>query len=105
MQALVPVMTPPPGSRLLHFVGDSVRFEVRDQLSTPPPPGWKAMLRTNVGRASMLRREIIEAHTRGLPPAGAAWRDLPMHPQADGSWALTLPLAEPGFFKAKAYLL
>jgi predicted glycogen debranching enzyme len=105
MQALKPVMTPRAGGRLLYFVGDHARFEVRDEIYTPPPRGWKAMLRTNLGRATMLRREIIEAHTRGLPQAGAAWRDLPMQLQENGSWALDLPITEPGFFKAKAYLL
>src|SRR6187401_3439385 len=105
MQVLTPVMTPRPGSRLLYFVGDRARFEVRDELYTPPPAGWRAMLRTNIGRATMLRREIIEAHTRGLAATGAAWRDLPMRPQANGGWALELSITEPGFFKAKSYLV
>src|SRR5690349_14413161 len=105
MQTLRPLMTPPTGSHLLRFVGDHVRFEVRDEIYTPPTKGWKAMLRTNIGRAAMLRREIIEAHTRGLPPAGSAWRDLPIQLQTDGSWAVDLPITEPGFFKAKAYLV
>src|SRR5467141_3102267 len=105
MQSLIPVMTPAPGSRLLHFVGDRVWFELRDHDYTPAPQGWQAMLRTNLGRAAMLRGEIIQARTLGLPPASAAWRDLPMRPYADGSWALELPVNEPGFFKAKAYLV
>src|SRR6266850_1640944 len=105
MQSLIPVMTPAPGSRLLHFVGDRVWFELRDHDYTPAPQGWRAMLRTNLGRAAMLRGEIIQARTLGLPPASAAWRDLPMRPHADGSWALELPVNEPGFFKAKAYLV
>jgi glycogen debranching enzyme len=52
----------------------------------------------------MLRREIIQAHTRGLPQAGASWRDLPMNEDPEG-WTLQLPLAETGYFKAKAYLV
>lgn len=35
---------------------------------------------------------------------GAAWRDLPMREEASG-WVLELPVAEPGYFKAKAYLM
>jgi predicted glycogen debranching enzyme len=97
-------MTPAPGERLLRFVGDRVRFELRDRDGRRPPPGWSARLRTNLGRAGLLRREIVQAHTAGLPLAGASWRDLPMPAFADG-WGLELPLAEAGFFKAKAYLL
>src|SRR5262245_26843828 len=103
MQSFDPVMDPAPDSRLLRFVGDQVRFVLRDRNGRQPEKGWRALLRTNVGRADLLRREIIEAHTRGLPPAGAAWRDLPMN-QTEEGWALDLPLTEPGFFKAKAYL-
>src|SRR5207245_9660316 len=48
--------------------------------------------------------EIIESHTRGVPPAGEAWRDLPMQPDEAG-WSITLPLTEPGCFKSKPYLV
>ena len=78
MAVLIPEMWPAPGRRLQRFVGDRVRFTVRDQRGNPPAKGWKALLRTNLGRAEVLRREILESHTRGLPPAGASWRDLPM---------------------------
>ncbi len=66
--------------------------------------GWQARLRTNLGRASQLRSEIIGAHTEGVALAGASWRDLPMK-EVDGEWALELPLTEVGYFKAKAYLI
>ena len=36
--------------------------------------------------------------------AGASWRDVPMQKNGD-AWQIELPLAEAGFFKAKAYLL
>jgi predicted glycogen debranching enzyme len=104
MEPFIPIMTPAPGERLLRFVGDRVRFELRDRDGRRAPPGWSARLRTNLGRAGLLRREIVQAHTAGLPLAGASWRDLPMRAFADG-WSLELPLAESGFFKAKAYLL
>lgn len=95
-------MLPEPGERMQRFVGDRILFTVRDA-SKGSRRGWKAFLRTNLGRASRLRREIIEAHTRGLPPAGSSWRDLPMAPTPDG-WQIEVPLAETGFFKAKAYV-
>ncbi|HEY1489442.1 MAG TPA: glycogen debranching enzyme N-terminal domain-containing protein, partial [Verrucomicrobiae bacterium] len=50
------------------------------------------------------RREIIAAHAGGPAAAGASWRDVPMQKTADG-WQIELPLAEVGWFKAKAYLL
>ena len=66
---------------------------------------WSApLLRTNLGRAAARRREIIAAHAGGAMAAGASWRDMPMQKTADG-WQVELPLAEVGFFKAKAYLL
>ena len=97
-------MKPAPGARCQKFVGDRVRFELQDALGRRPEPGWRALLRTNLGRAEQLRKEIIQAHTRGLPLAGASWRDVPMLEHPEG-WSLELPLAEVGYFKAKAYLL
>src|SRR5262245_60842931 len=98
-----PTMTPAPGERLLRFVGDRVRFFLGSG-DGRRPSGWRARLRTNLGRARELRDEIIHAHARGVPLAAASWRDLPMREDGDG-WFLELPLAEAGFFKAKAYLL
>ena len=94
-------MEPAPGERLVRFVGDCLRFRVRDGGGSN---GWRAVLRTNLGRAALLRREIIAAHAGGPVPAGASWRDVPMQP-AGHNWEIELPLAETGFFKAKAYLL
>ena len=96
-----PIMDPAPGERLVRFVGDRVRFTLRDGGGHK---GWRALLRTNLGRAATLRREIIAAHAGGAVPAGASWRDLPMQNVGDG-WQIELPLAEVGYFKAKAYLL
>jgi hypothetical protein len=95
------IMTPAPGERLLRFVGDRVRFTLR---AGAERAGWRALLRTNLGRAAARRREIIAAHAGGAAAAGASWRDVPMQKTADG-WEIELPLAEVGCFKAKAYLL
>jgi predicted glycogen debranching enzyme len=96
-------MTPAPGERLLRFVGDKILFTVRDE-KNPAQKSFRALLRTNLGRAAARRREIITAHAGGAAGAGASWRDLPMERTADG-WQIELPLAEVGYFKAKAYLL
>jgi predicted glycogen debranching enzyme len=97
-------MTPASGDRCQRFVGDRIRFTIRDGDGRNPLKGWQARLRTNLGRAEAWREEVLQAHTQGLPPAGASWRDLPMT-QNDQGWSLELPLAEVGYFKAKAYLV
>jgi predicted glycogen debranching enzyme len=104
MQAFVPKMVPSPGERLCRFVGDRVRFELRAQAGDQPRPGSRALLRTNLGRGAVLRREILEAHTRALTAAGSSWRDIPMNRNGTG-WSLELPLTEVGYFKAKAYVV
>ena len=96
-------MSPAPGERLLRFVGDKVRFE----LIAPNAAANKkfaARLRTNLGRAAAKREEIISAHAGKAVVANSSWRDVPMNQTATG-WEIELPLAEVGFFKAKAYLL
>jgi glycogen debranching enzyme/glycosidase len=97
----VPIMEPATGDRLVRFVGDRIRFMLHDGSGRN---GWRALLRTNLGRAAALRREIIAAHAGGPVQAGESWRDVPMQQNGD-AWQIELPLAEAGFFKAKAYLL
>ena len=94
-------MEPATGERLVRFVGDRIRFTLHDGSGRN---GWRALLRTNLGRAAALRREIIAAHAGGPGHAGESWRDVPMQQNGD-AWQIELPLAETGFFKAKAYLL
>jgi starch synthase (maltosyl-transferring) len=101
MPQSAPIMEPAPGERLLRFGGDRVRFTLR---AGAERPGWRAVLRTNLGRAAARRREIIAAHAGGAAAAGASWRDVPMRKNG-GTWEIELPLAETGCFKAKAYLL
>ena len=96
-------MSPAPGERVLRFVGDKIRFSIRDG-DDAARNGSRGFLRTNLGRAAVRRREIIAAHADGAAFAGESWRDLPMQKNADG-WEIELPLAEVGYFKAKAYLL
>jgi len=95
----MPTMTPTSGEHLVRFVGDHVRFTLRDATSDR-----RGLLRTNLGRGAARRREIIAAHASGLGHAGASWHDVPMQ-RRGGVWEIELPLAEAGFFKAKPYLL
>ena len=87
MENVVPMMSPAPGERLLRFVGDRVRFTLKDSQGGRRRAGWCARLRTNLGRAEVLRGEIIQAHATGAPLAGASWCDLPMREDGDG-WSL-----------------
>ena len=98
------VMNPAPGARLLRFVGDTLRFGLRPARPQPLPEGWRAFLRTNLGRAVMQREEIVHAHAGGLPLAGASWRDIPLKAGAD-EWFAEFPVVEVGYFKAKAYVV
>ena len=101
VERAIPTIIPAPGERLVRFVGDHVRFTLQDSAARD---GWRALLRTNLGRAAILRREIIAAHAGGPGHAGISWRDLPMQKKG-GCWKIELPLTEVGFFKAKPYLL
>ena len=100
-----PEMTPLPGQRMVRHAGDLATFTLNGPGGQPLPPGWRARLRTNVGRAEELRDEIVRSHFEKLPLAGASWRDIPMEEDENGQWRLTLALTEPGYFKAKAYAL
>ncbi len=70
----------------------------------PWPSGWRACLRTNLGRAEAARAEIIASVENRRPPTLASWRDLPLRQDGE-SWQLRLPLVEVGYFRAKAYAI
>ena len=97
-------MNPAAGEGRLRFVGDRLRVELAFADHRPLPPGWQARLRTNLGRAALLREEIIRAHFKNVPFGGASWRDIPMRAQSH-QWSVELPLTEVGFFQAKGYAL
>lgn len=96
--------SPAPGEHFVRFVGDALRFELRADGGDPWPAGWQARLRTNLGRATAMREEIIAAVEKGRPQTPTAWHDVPMERHADGC-AVTIPLAEVGWFRAKAYAI
>ena len=95
-------MSPAPGERVARFVGDKLRFTLQGSHGQPLPPGIHARLRTNLGRAAIIRREIIETYAGRIPLAGASWRDIPFE-LTDGGWVIEVALTEVGFFWAKAY--
>jgi len=95
-------MDPPPGERKVGFVGDYIKFRLQIENGDELKPGWRAFLRTNLGRASISRKEIINAHFKKIPLFGASWHDVPMK-AGKKEWLVEIPLTEVGFFKAKAY--
>ena len=101
-----PSMYPKPGSRLAAYVGDSLPIVLEHFAAGKP--GWKAFLRTNVGRGALARREVIEKaggrESESLTFGGASWRDIPLMPKS-GKWEIDLAIAEVGFFRAKAYIV
>jgi hypothetical protein len=97
-------MIPAPGERVARFVGDRLSLSLRPAGGGPHPGGWRALLRTNLGRAAARRQEIILAHFQKVPLAGASWHDIPMTWEG-GQWTVELALPEPGYFRAKAYAL
>ncbi|HKS35691.1 MAG TPA: alpha-amylase family glycosyl hydrolase, partial [Verrucomicrobiae bacterium] len=95
-------MVPGTGERALRFVGDRMRFVLRRADGSPWQEGWRALLRTNLGRGAVLRREIITSRGGEKPMTAASWRDVPMRRVGD-EWFIELALTEVGYFKAKAY--
>jgi starch synthase (maltosyl-transferring) len=94
-------MLPGAGERLLRYVGDRVRFGLALEGERR---GWRAMLRTNLGRAQAARDELIATLGGGSTFAGMSWRDIPLV-EGEGGWELDLPLTEVGFFRAKPYAI
>jgi hypothetical protein len=97
-------MTPAPGGHVLRYVGDRIRFSLRTADGAPLPEGWRALLRTTLGRARVQSREIIDSYGGTRPQFGASWRDIPLRPR-DGEWSLDLPMTDVGYFRAKAYIV
>lgn len=97
-------MTPLPGTRAVHYVGDRIRIELGHPC--PGASGWQGLLRTNLTRATQIRQEVIGLASAQAAEsatfAGASWRDIPMRPTPTG-WELDFPLCEVGYFRAKAY--
>ena len=97
----LPNMTPPPGTRLLRFVGDRVLFALAHP--APGSAGWRGYLRTNLTRGARMRTETLALLGEGSrDPAGSSWRDIPLD-ETEAGWGLDLALTESGSFGAKAY--
>ena len=93
--------TPAPGARRLFFSGDTVTFHIK------VPESWEgqAWLRTTLGHADAMRREIVRQVEHRENPLGRSWYDIPMTAHGRGAYSLTMGLAEVGHFEVKGYFL
>ena len=98
-------MSPSPGERLQRFVGDRLRFTLADGAESAPRAraGARDCAPTSAARRCCVKKSSkrIPKNCRSPALPGMTCRCGPR----DGEWSLDLPLTEPGYFKAKAYLL
>lgn len=95
------IQTPAPGTCLLKFCGDALTFT----LILPEPRVGKAWIRTNIGMASVRRREIIREVNHDEVPLDRDWHDIPMRSTQSGEYRVTLPLTETGHFEGKCFFV
>lgn len=94
----LPEQSPPPGSHTVKYRGDVFEF----RLELPRAQAGEAWLRTDLGRASARRREVIGHVENGDAILARGWHDIPMRRIGERCFALSLPLLEVGTFHAKA---
>ncbi len=92
-------MQPAAGERLVRYVGDRVNFTLFGASGA-----HRAFLRTNIGRASAIRRGIIQQIQEPQVQVEASWRDVPMSREGD-AWKVEFAMTEVGWFQSKAYIL
>ncbi|MBT8369627.1 MAG: glycogen debranching protein, partial [Deltaproteobacteria bacterium] len=95
------IQNPAPGKRIVKFCGDTVTFT----LILSHPQHGDAWIRTNIGQAKIIRREIILEIEKDQTPLGRAWFDIPMIQIDERRFSVTLPLCESGHFEAKCFFL
>jgi predicted glycogen debranching enzyme len=98
---LLLTQSPSPGTARISFCGDVVIFK----LSVAPDEPGRAFVRTNLGNADTIRREIIRRVEKNEIKLGEAWYDLPMKKDDDGDFSIHLPLHQTGSFQAKCFFL
>ena len=90
--------TPDPESFLLKWRGDTLTVT----LELDEPREGHAAFRTNLGRAAVRRREIIDETEKGVVPLAKAWTDIPLDEVRPGFFRAEIPLDEVGVFSGKA---
>ena len=92
-------MEPACGEQLVRYVGDTIQFTLRNV-----PAGHSVFLRTNIGRANLIRQEIIQSIQEPEVQLEASWRDVPLKTDG-GDWHVIFALTEVGWFQSKAYAI
>jgi starch synthase (maltosyl-transferring) len=95
------IQSPGTGDRRLFFRGDQVIF----RLDVRPPSDGRAFVRTNLGHADALRKEIIDQVERNIPRMSRDWFDIAMTPTGPGRFEAVIGLDEVGHFEAKCLFL
>jgi len=95
------IQEPTPGKRMVKFCGDTAVFT----LTLSKPQDGSAWVRTNIGQAKIIRREIVRQVEQNETPLGSAWFDIPMQRVDGRTFKATLPLYESGHFEAKCFFL
>jgi len=97
------VQYPEPGRALVMFCGDSITFNLT--LAPGTDTRGDAFIRTELGRAAVIRQEIIDRVDKGKINLNTAWHDIKMIRQGSTSFSITLPLYETGHFRAKCFFM
>jgi predicted glycogen debranching enzyme len=92
---------PSPGERRLHFRGDRIIFH----LKVDPPEKGRAFVRTNLGHADTLGKEIIGLVESGEPRLAREWYDMAMTETAPGRFQAGIGLGQIGHFEAKCLFI
>ncbi len=100
------IQTPSPARHLLRFCGDVETFDLKlPKTMDGKAMDGKAWIRTNIGRANIIRKEIIDQIHQGSQPLSRSWFDIPMGKVAHRHYRVTLPLCDVGHFEAKCFFV
>jgi len=92
---------PSPGERRLQFRGDCILF----RLAVTPEMKGHAFVRTNIGHAAVMRKEIIAWVECNQPRLAREWFDVGMTETAPGQFETQIALDEVGHFEAKCLFI
>ena len=99
--SVVIIQEPAPNRAMVMFCGDCISFT----LKVPADLTGDAWIRTNLGRASVARKEIIEKIDSGKIKVHGEWHDIKMTKKTGTMFSIRLALHETGRFQAKCFFL